>query len=222
MSAFATCNGVRIVSGAAVFPMYGIWTASLLLAGPDTMTAAAAIVIGALTLAGTVYRTAPFAGSRHVLVVGGKGGWRHALAERQYTMGSVMLSLVLGDAAIECGETLSLSGDVSLGSTYTRPAGTGGELLRALAPLWWMDTNGITQVKGRPGARIGSPFTVEDWDGSAGAFSVATEAPQDWMPGNTFSGPTVPTAQQISLSRIVMENSGRVRVRALTTGAAVQ
>jgi hypothetical protein len=224
-SAYASLNGVRIVSASLSTPLYGAWVGDFMLATDAPIATTANIKIDGLSLAGSVVRSAPFAGARTARVVGGAGGWSRALASKSYYLaGGVPLSMVLRDVASEVGETLNLavlSGTV--GSYYTIAAGMlGAEVLAALAgPQWWIDAAGVTQVRARPSSPILSQYDVIERDGGRGLYEVATETLQDWVPGNTFvpiKG-TTGTAT-ISLARVDISNEGKARVHVLAEGAA--
>ena len=225
MTQYAELNGVRIVSGSITVPFYGAWAADLMLATDAPISIArmgCRVTLGTLVLVGTVYRSAPFAGARAVRLVGGAGGWRNSVPMRAYfASGGITLGTVLGDAAKDSGEVLSLSDDGLLSDHMTRPEGPGQRLLRKLVSLWWIDpATGATRVaSARPTAAITSDFQVISWDAGRGEFSVATEALQDWLPGNTFTSPNVATVQTIASSTFRVEASGTLRVDVLTTGA---
>jgi hypothetical protein len=222
---YAELNGVRVVSGSLTVPYYGAWSADLALATQDPIASApmgCRVTVGPLVAVGTVYRSAPFAASRSVRLVGGAGGWRKSIPKRAYfASGGLSLGLVLGDAAKESGETLAIDDDGPIGDHMTRPTGPGARLLRELVSLWWIDpATGTTRVStSRPSAPITSDFQVISWDAGRGEFQIATEALQDWLPGNTFTSTNVATVQTIAASTFRIEPSGTLRVIVLTTGA---
>lgn len=227
MSAHLELNGSRWTTGRITFPRYGVWTAEVVLANSEPISPAAggcAIKIGNLALKGTVIpgRMASFAGARSVLIVGGYGGWRKVLPPRGYSHSSgLMLSTVVNDAARECGEKMVVTGDLPIGAAYARrggrPEDVAERVLRdVLGGKWWVDTDGTTRNAERASTPIKSAFTVEKWSGSRGRFLIATEAYEDWMPGRTFSAPTVTTTQTISTVSIIAENAGTVRLEVLT------
>jgi hypothetical protein len=225
---FASVNGVRVISGSLTIPSYGAWTADFDLATPDPMTAAASVVIGNATLAGTAIRTAPYVGGREWRGVGGAHGWPGPLQPRAYGNSSVMLSLVLNDAASELGETVSVAQDVSLGPGYTRPLGqagppTGAELLYQLGVQWWIDANGVTQIGARPTATIApGTFQVISLRSGLGLFDVATEDYASWVPGATFTAPTVTGTVTVSSVTFAVTNEGILRLAVLGVGEAIQ
>lgn len=221
---YGAVNGNRITSGSLTMGYFGRWVADFALAAPDPIAAACTVTLGQLSLAGTVVRSAPYAGLRSVRVVAGADGWGGALARRSYQFsGGVPLSMVLGDAASELGERVRVASDAPLGAAWTRAAQLGMELLRTLAPLWWIDAAGVTRVaSSRPSPAITSDFTVISSEPGAGEYEIATEALQDWIPGATFSGPTITDNPTVSSATFRVDNEGKLRVHVLSQGAVVQ
>jgi hypothetical protein len=223
---FMAINGVRVTKGSLTLPYYGAWVADLEMATPDPLTAAATVTLGALTLKGTIVRTAPYAGARTARVVAGAGGWRSALTARSYQFsGGVKLSTVLGDAATELGERIKVSVDVVLGAAWVRPAQTGAQLLKQMiGTFWWIDNAGVTQVAAptRPAAVISSTLQVISFDPGLGLYEVATESLQDWIPGASFTSLATSGTAILSSVTFVVDNDGVMRVRALAQGDSVQ
>lgn len=218
---FSTVGGRRITSGAITIPYYGAWAADVTIDTDDELTGVVPVVVGNLKLSGFIYRTAPFAASRKARLVGGYGGWRKTLTSRSYNLPhSVTTSLVLSDAAKELGEKVNVTNDSMIGDAFVRPAMTGAELLRLVAgQFWYVDNIGVTQVgTARTTPKITSQFDVIDFHGGLGKLEIATESPKDWIPGRTFTAPTVQTSQQVSLSTFIFDNDGKLRVHVLTTG----
>lgn len=220
---YFAANGNRVTSGSLTIPYYGAWTADLMLAEPDALSSPVTVTIGPLSLTGAVVRSAPFAGARQARLVAGAGGWRKSLVSRSYQFGAgVKLSTVLGDAATELGEKINLPTDVVLGAAWTRPTQTGGQLLRQLAAQWWIDNAGVTQfASSRPSTTVSSAFVVVSDETGLGEYDIATEAPQDWAPGATFSAPTIAGNPMISSVTYRVDNDGLLRVRVLSTGEAI-
>ena len=217
---YASLNGQRIVSGRITIPWYGIWVADFVLATSQTLAAASAVTIGGLSLTGTAFRAASFAGSNSARVVGGALGWRKAIGAQAYqNPGGVRLSMVLGDAAAAVGETVNIAADQTLGTFYVREAAPAQRLLRQLCgPAWWIDTSGVTQIGAtRSSAPITSPWDLIDASGGKGLFHLATETISDWMPGRTFTDPNIPGTQTIGLTEITLGGDGMVRLAVLTT-----
>jgi hypothetical protein len=223
MSAYASCNNQQIVSASICIPLYGIWAGDITLPLTTTIPTtpgALSLVFGNLTLIGSAFRMASFAGSRTIRVVGGYAGWRTQVMSKAYmNSGGVSLNMVLSDVAFEVGESISLAQQTTIGPFYIREAAQAQRVLRQLGgPLWWMDMTGVTQVGPRTSTAIQTPFTVVNWSGSKGLFDIATEDNQSWLPGNTFSSDTVSTPQTISMTTLVVDNDGVLRMRVLSTG----
>lgn len=217
--AYAELNGERIISGSISIPLYGLWVADVLLALTEAVPTQCTLTIGDLTLVGFSYRTAGFAGSRSVRLVGGFGGWHQQVTARAYeNPAGVPLSMVLSDAAIEVGEKVNVQQDGSVGLFYIRQAGPAQEVLGQLAnPLWWVDSNGVTQVGPRDTSTITSDFQVESYSGGKGKFTISTEHPKDWQPGRVFSNFTVTEPKTIGLVRHSIQNDGKSRLEVLST-----
>lgn len=198
--------------------MYGAWIADVAIATVDTITSPATISIGGLSFVGTVIRQSVFAGTRKLRLVAGAGGWRKTLPPRGYSQPSgVRASAVIGDAARECGETVSIGADPKIGSFFTRDLGKAKRVLSLIVgAAWYVDNAGVTQVREREASAVASPFTVNGWDGGRGVFEISTETYQDWVPGRTFSTVTVPDPQTISSVTIEADNEGKVRLTVLT------
>lgn len=218
--ALNSVGGVRIVSGSLSLHYYGLWTADFALATADAVGDVVQVAIGNLIAKGFVLRSAEFAGSRQVRLAGGMGGWRKTIPERSYSLaGGVPLTMVLTDAAKECGETIQLASPTLLAPDFVREKATGANLLRNYAgPLWWMELDGTTRVADdRAHNAIISQFDAIERAGGKGMFDVATESPVDWLPGNTFASLTIPDAQMIAMSTMTIGADGTLRVTVLVT-----
>lgn len=216
--AFMSLNGSRAMSARVTVPLFGAWTGDIVLASTTPISSDVEIVIGDLTMQGHAQRMASFSGARSALIVGGKGGLRKMLPARGYASpAGVKLSTILGDAAREAGESVNVDVDQSIGPGYARRRDVAERVFRRLlGRRWWFDNAGVIQTKDRDSSPITSPFTVEYWSGSKGRFTVATESYADWMPGRTFSSPTVTTMQTISSVSYTADNDGKVRLDILT------
>lgn len=219
-------NGGRVIRATISFPLYGTWAADLELALTSTVNPEDTLTAADLTLTCAVVRAHSFAGSRSVRVVGGYGGWRTTIAAKGYSNpGGVPTAMVLGDAASECGEQwgsgeLSTYASGNVGNAYVRHMAPAARVLRLVAgPLWWMDPSGVTRLAPRLGTPITSQFEVISWSGGKGQFEVATETLSDWMPGRSFTSPTVTASQTIAATAVTVDNKGTLRVHVLTTSA---
>ena len=215
---WGTVSGQRIVSGFVSIPMYGAWVADVVLASDQPVPGKCSLSIGNLTLAGAAYRQATFAGRTEARLVGGAGGWSQSVAARGYTNpGGVLLSMVLGDAATEVGERVSIASDRTLGNWWTRIADKASRVLRLVAgPLWWIDGTGTTRIGPRSSPAVASEFTVESFEGAPGTLRIATEDHASWIPGATFSGPTV-AQQTVGSVRHTFGGDGIARLEVMAT-----
>jgi hypothetical protein len=218
-----TLNGERVISGTITFPYYGPWVADVILATATDIVPAVTLIVGDLTLSGTVVRQASFTSSRSARIVGGGGGWRKTLPARGYSHeAGVKLSSVLGDAARESGERIMVASDRTIGKHYARDIGKAERVLAfELGGQWWVDPQGVTQIVARSAAPIVTPFNVIAWSGGKGLFEIASEYLTSWQPGRTFTSPTVPTVQTIASVTIEVDNAGKLRLHVLNTDGGI-
>ena len=214
---FATANGTRIITASLSIPLYGIPVCDLLIPTLDPLTTPVSVTFGNFTQVMGVYRQGYFGGSQYARLVGGYAGWRTTIASQAYNnAGGLMLSLILGDAASAAGEQIKIATDSSVGTFYVRENAPAQRLLRQLGgPLWWIDPTGVTQVGPRTSVAITSPFTVVSYDAAPGQYEIATEDYASWLPSNTFTGPTLTGVQTISLTRLDVDNNGKLRLHVL-------
>lgn len=207
-------NGERVVSAQLTIGRYGPAVADMMLATASPIPADATLTIGALSLKGKAFRMASFAGSRSVRFVGGAAGWRKTIKARGYSHAAgVKLSTVLGDAARDAGETLTLDADRVVGTAWIRDEDVAEKTLHLLVPRrWWVNPAGVTVVGPRPSSLITSSFTVINWSGGRGRFEIATDIYQDWLPGRRFAAPTVTGEQTISMVQLTADNDGKLRL----------
>lgn len=224
MAQFAELSGQRIVSGSIVFPYYGTWSADVVLADTTSIPTSVTLTVGNLSLVGSVFRMASFSGSRSARIVGGAAGWRKTIPAQAYqNPAGIRVSLLLGDAAMACGESVIVGQDSTIGTYWVRESAPASRILRELAgDEWWIDASGITQVGTRTGLAVATTFQVDAWSGAKGSFSIATEDYAAWMPANTFSNITVTEKQTIALSTITVDGDGKARVEILASnGGAI-
>lgn len=196
MSAFASLNGQPITALHLVVPTLGIWHADVTVVGSTDTTGPQTIQLAGSTWTGAVVRSFSLAGELKARLVGGTGGWRQNVPAQQYssTVG-VPTATVLSDAASLVGELPPVVAPTvvpTLGTGFVRQAGPASLVLQqVVGDAWWLDASGTVQTMGRPQATITSQFVCEEARGGAGWYRIATESPSDWLPGATFTGPTV-------------------------------
>ncbi len=218
MSAFASLAGVPIIAGSIAIPLYGMWSGDLSLATDTPIPDAVQLVLGNLTMTGHVYRQAPFCGARRCRIIAGAGGWHQEIEARQYALpGGVMMGMILKDAAMEVGETVNVPSDTIVGTGWAREKAQASRQLRLLAGAnWYIDAAGVTQIAAWPARSVPTPFSVEDQDGGAGKVVIATEDYAAWMPGCTFTAPTLDGTFINGGVLYRFDNEGKFRLEVLT------
>ncbi len=218
MGQFATLAGARIVAGSIVIPIYGAWSGDVSLATDGPISDQPQLVLGNLEMKGAVYRQAPFVGARQVRLVAGAGGWRKEVLAKQYALaGGVKLGMILGDAAQEVGERVNVPTDTIVGTGYAREKAPASRVLRQLAGAnWYIDPEGVTQIAAWPARKVPSPFSVEAFDGGRGLVTIATEDYASWLPGCTFTAPTLEGTLTNCGVTYRFDGSGTFRLEVLT------
>jgi hypothetical protein len=221
MTAFATLGGLTVNTVDLVFPLYGAWAGDVTMSGPVLPTLPTQLVIGQLTLQCAALRAGAFTGMTTVRVVGGFGGWRTVIPAQAYSNpGGLFASLLLGDAAAAVGEQVVITPDYVVGSSFTRRTAPASRVLSRLAgSLWWIDPpTGITQIAPvRPTSVIQTDFQVEDYNPGKGLLHIATENPNNWMPGNTFANANILSPLTISTTRLQSDDKGKLRVSVMVS-----
>lgn len=190
----ATLAGTPASSVVVRLPPVGVWTAEVELVAPVTLSGAVALVVGDLTLAGTVVRGGPVEGVASYLVTGGAGGWSGLppgapIAAKGYRNDAgVKLSTVLQDAAKAAGERLVLAADKSIGVAFARHAGPAWDVLARLCPSWWVDAAGVTQVGPRPATPITAKSKVLAWKRARSIKVLSVDVLAPFVPGALLEG----------------------------------
>lgn len=186
----ATINGRTVLEGRVHLPAWGIWTAIVETDLSTETTGAATIVLGDLTLRGTIVSAGVADATRtRYRVVGGAGGWGRTVAGRSYTNDlGVKRSLVAGDAARDCGETMgTVTGTV--GVSYVRHEGPAARVLDDVAARdWYVDELGVTQIGKRARSTVTPAPHVLTVDAARGRVDIAPELLAGLVPGVVVSG----------------------------------
>jgi len=189
---FVEVNGIRATSARITIPPEGVWTADLSLDVDKAPSSAVTITLADLVLKGTVIASEGLAGARTLRVLGGAAGWRKIIPAKFYRHAvGVRLSTVLGDAARETGETISIATDVVIGDAFVRMAGPASRLFRHFVETWYMSTNGISIIAARPAGVVSGRVEVLSFDGASGRAVLATDTPAQLVPGRTLTTPTL-------------------------------
>ena len=218
VSDFLSFAGQHVMTVDMVTPRWGAWSADVVLSSSaDLPEVAAPLVIGDLVFTGTVFREASFAASRSARIIGGSGGWPKSVPAQDYRGTSVMASTVLRDAAAAVGERIVMGAQDTNLRRFTREAAPAQRVLRQVAgSSWWIAPDGTTHIGTRPSIAVKGDFVVIAWSGKFGKFEIATETLAEWIPGNTFEGPS-DGVQTISSVMIQSSNSGKLRVGVLVS-----
>ena len=89
-------------------------------------------------------------------------------------------------------------------------------LLQSLAPsAWYVGFDGITYAAPRPAGVVANRYMTMDVSQPAGAYTLATDSPGEWLPGRTFAGPS--TSGVISRVQHMIENA-TLRTQVLSGG----
>lgn len=187
MKDFLTLDGRRATAVSLHVPSRGVWFADVDLDGDATLEGAVEVVVGSLTLTGTI---APaFSGvfqlGARYRVLGGAGGWSKPVDARHYhNDAGIKLSTVLGDLAREVGETISVqsAADVVIGVDFVRERAPARRTLEALLSAdasWWVRYDGITEVGARAVVDVGAGVEILDYDPRT---RLATLSADDFAP----------------------------------------
>ncbi len=192
MTLFASVGSNRVVSGSICILALGVWYADLLLDHVATVSGKQTITLGGLVMQGTSVIDGAFTGSTRVRILGGNAGWRNVVPAKSYQHDlGVTKSTVLGDVAKAVGETVSVASDGILGTAFVRQSGPASRVLNQVGDFWFIRPDGVTQIGPRDGNRILSAFDVISAQLALGQLVVATDNPEEWVPGRRFSTPTI-------------------------------
>lgn len=190
----ATLSGHLATSARVHIPAWGRWWADVSIDGEHTLTGSVPLVIADMTLTGAVLSGGPHEGRSHYRVCGGSGGWGASIPAKAYVNDAgVKASLVLSDAAAECGETLDASTlpTTRLGPSWVRTEGPASAMLNAIAPKGWhIGADGRTRIGSWTGAALKGDVTHGPVDLAAGTVTLAAESIATILPGLVVDGLT--------------------------------
>lgn len=184
---FATLNGYRVSRARITIPAARNTIADVQLEADQALAigSAATLVIGGLSIVGTIVIGGVYVGAGSYRLIAGAAGWGKPVAAQSYALPSgVQLSMVLGDVASLCGETIAIVADRSVGPSFVRQRCTGSRVLEQLVPgAWYVDPTGVTQIATRPTGVV-DPTTYEGIARHAerGLAEFATETPETLVP----------------------------------------
>lgn len=214
-----TLNDIGVEFARLTLPLRKRWHLDVrLMGGLDDISGTQTFKFQNVTYTGSIFRTKSEAGARSARIVGGKGGLGTVLPAKGYSGSAINLSLVLGDLAKECGETIVVDTDRSLGSAWVRAEMPASRTLDILTDgNWWMAADGTihTSQSSRDATPIASNFMATRWRGAQGLYAIVPDAPGDWTPGRTFSNTSVSgTVSRVELDITAHDLSMRVMTSA--------
>jgi hypothetical protein len=216
-----TVAGFELQRARAVLPETGVWSARAQLVGDKAPARGARvpIVLGDLTLSGTVRFSEVHVGRAELLVVGGADRWGATVQRRAYRANNgVRLSLVAGDLARDAGELLGpLTGleRAVVGYAWVRPEGPASTALEELGRPWYVDLGGTTQLGTWPAVvRSGLRLGVESYRPSLRRAELTSpdDALASFVPGSVISGEGIPTLTLIATTIHVTERKAVAEV----------
>lgn len=193
MSAFLTLAGQPATSAEIEIPEAGVWFADVDIPVEFRPSGSVSLVVGTLTLQGTVDPNASgvFQLSSKVRVIGGAAGWRLSVLRRQWHDDGlgVRRDSVANAIAGVVGETLNGVPTDRVGHDWCVKAGPASAALTALCPFWWVDFEGVTQVAdARPQVEIpaGTTYQLLEYDSLRKTAQIACDTPDAILPGTVL------------------------------------
>lgn len=191
----STLNGHTVTRARVTIPKWGLWYAEASIDREQELAGAVTLVIGDLTLRGTILSGGPQTGRASFRIVAGAGGWGRKIGPKNYaTDAGVKVATVLGDAAREVGETLApISPSQKTGTSWTRDEGAASKQLELLAPqAWYVDEAGVTRLGARPRSElVGQVTRITPVDQARQRLTLAADKIAPILPGLVVDGLTV-------------------------------
>lgn len=198
-------------------PRVGCWLARVVCPEAAALEGATTVTVGDLVLVGqadpacsTTYLT-----RTHLTVVGGLG-WRSVLPARHYhNDAGVKLANVLETTAGEARESVAAASTERIGVDYVRPRGPASDVLRDLAPDWFVDFDGVAQTVARQPTELGDAdgYEVLSFDPALRCASLKVTKPGVVVPGVVLRGSPLDQAFLVTGVEITIDN-GKLGARA--------
>lgn len=184
-----TVNGLQVVSARIAFPLFGLWTASLVIDSLTALAGRADIAWGDQRFIGTVFRGGLFHGANRIVVIGGGGGHLRELDARSYR--DVPASRVVADILAECGEPQSGAVPAVQLEHWTRTAGPATLALKTIADAiganWRALDDGTSWVGAESWPMVIAPHQIMDHD-LVSRWIEADFSQPTLRPGATWEG----------------------------------
>lgn len=222
---FASVNGQRISRASLLVPEIGVWSIEGELSEVVPLAGRVSIVVGDLTLSGTIDkdRTGKRADRTYFRAVGGGGGWRSPVTARPWRNdGGVRLADVATVTGTELGEVVQVDDPeiqaATLGAYWDRLGGMVGsavlgQLLEGRSARWWVDLEGVTRIGTRAPKDSTGRVQVVDQSSTGRWLIVAADELAAVLPGSSFTDPLVGASATVGdLEVLIGDASVRVRV----------
>lgn len=196
----ASLNGITCTHARVNVPAWGAWFADVSLDGEHELTGSVSLVVADLTLSCAVLSGGVANGRSPYRLVAGKGLWGNTLPAKYYTDDAgVKASLVLSDAAAECGEQIDVSNvQTRLGAAFTRAAGPASRVLEQLFPAgWYIDDAGVTRIGARAASTLPAEVVHSTVDLARGTVELASETLAEIHPGLVVDGLTAVDVEHV-------------------------
>jgi hypothetical protein len=197
-----TLGGVQANRVRLHVPLHGVPVADVELVNATALANLQTLVVGDLSLQGTIVSGGVAAEVASYHWVAGRASWGVTLPARGYQSAlGVLRSSILQDLQTDLAVATSGRGDtVAIGipeqrvgpiqSGYARPAGPAWDTLKTLRVPWYVDVAGVTQIRERTGIEVPATVDVLQSRPDEGSFVVASrdETYSRWLPGNLIAG----------------------------------
>lgn len=159
MTAYANVDGHTLLSVKLCIPNIGPWWADVVFEAAPDVEGSVSLVVGELTLSGTIRTAGTFGLQRSARIVAGAGGWGELVEASHYHSDSgVSARTVAEDAARLVGESLGSfnPGAAIVGVDYARQSGAASRVLEDVigGVPWYVDYDGLTQVGARTSGEV--------------------------------------------------------------------
>ncbi len=219
-------NGLAASKMRLTVPGTGAWWVDATITDPEVFAkgSIASVLFGGSTLSGAIVSGGEYAGRASYRIVGGRGRWGNIIPRKPYRDDAgVKVSKLLTDAANEAGEVLGPLPTTRLGPHYARKEDRASRVLNLLAPEWFVDFAGVTQIGRRPTTTFSGDEPRVRVDKNLGVIDLAVESIAGLLPGVVVDGlqPATDVVFELDSSRLTARiYSGTFlsrRMRALKT-----
>lgn len=192
----ASVNGIGAAQCIALIPFSGIPYADVELTEEVTLPSRSVLIIGTLTMVCSPIWQGTYLGRTQARMVAGAGAWRNVIPAKGYgSPVGVQLPQIIGDAALEVGETVGIVPPINAGPFYARSNDTASQVFDLVPSTltWWVDMLGAAQVAVRPTVPLLTPIEVMDWDPWIRRLVIGCEENALVQPGSQITHPDVGT-----------------------------